>query len=428
MRVLIDNGRLIDPGNGIDAIQPLCLDQARVAAVGSIPANFKPELIIDAKGKVVCPGLVDLRVNLREPGYKDKGGIASETAAAVAGGITSLCCPPDTRPVIDAPSVVEWIHQRAEHDASAKVYMLGALTQGLGEDQLSNMWALKQAGCVGISNGYQSLDTEVMRRALEYAASQELTVHLHCEDQYLSGNGVMHEGKVSVRLGLPGIPEFAETVAVTRDLQLIELTGAQAHLCHLSTERAVKVLARSQFDGLPVSADVSISHLFLTEMDVYDFNTHCHVNPPLRTQRDRDGLRQGLARGTISVISSDHQPHDIDAKLAPFQSSEAGISALEMLLPLSLRLVDDGILSLPDVLAKLTYNPARVLGIDAGILSPGSAADVCIFDPAQHWVVSPAALKSKGKNSPFLGWEVNGKVTHTFVNGELVYDIEAANR
>lgn len=421
MRVLIENGRVIDPHNGIDAIQPLCLEAGLIAAVGSIPAGFKPELRIDAAGQCVCPGLVDVRVNLREPGFKDKGGIASETAAAVAGGITSLCCPPDTRPVIDSPSVVEWIHQRAGQVANAKVYLLGALTQGLGQDQLSNMWALKQAGCVGISNGYQALNTEVMRRSCEYAASQGLKVHLHCEDLFLSGNGVMHEGKVSVRLGLPGIPEFAEIVAVTRDLQLIELTGVQAHINHLSTSRAVKAIARAQFDGLPVTADVGISHLFLTEMDVIDFNTNCHLRPPLRTQRDRDGLRYGLQYGTVSVISSDHQPHDADAKLAPFQSSEAGVSAVDVLLPLSLRLVDEGVLSLSQVLATLTCNPAKVLSIPAGDLSPGRAADVCIFDPDWNWTVHPAELKSKGKNSPFLGWELKGRVTATFVNGKLVY-------
>jgi dihydroorotase len=367
-----------------------------------------------------------MRVALREPGFRDKGSIASETRAAVASGITSVCCTPDTRPVIDSPSVVEWIHQRAEAEALAKVYVLGAATSGLGVDQLANMSALKQAGCLGVSNGLVSLNTEVMRRVLEYASSQEMTVFIHSEDEHLRSAGCMHEGRVSVRLGLPAIPEFAETVAVTRDLQLVELTDARAHLCHLSSDRAVKILARAQYDGLNVSADVAISHLFLTEVDVAGFNTCCHVRPPLRTQRDQDGLKQGLQRNTISVICSDHQPHDYDAKSLPFPSSEPGISSIEALLPLSLRLTREGVLKLPDLIAKLTCNPAKVLGIDAGSLSVGSSADICVFDPQANWIMQADQLLSRGKNSPFIGWEMQGRVNYTLQNGNVVFQRESA--
>ena len=424
MNILIKNGHVIDPANEINARADVCISDGKIVGVDSVPSGFRPDTQIDASNQIVCPGLVDMRVALREPGYRDKGSIASETRAAVHGGVTSVCCAPDTRPVIDNPSVVEWIHQRAEADAATKVYVMGSATAKLSSDQLSNMAALKQSCCVGVSPGWASLNTEIMRRVLEYAASQEMTVFVHSEDEHLRANGCMHEGRVSVRLGLPGIPEFAETVAVTRDLQLVELTGAKAHLCHLSTDRAVRTLARAQYDGLAVTADVAISHLFLSEVDVAGFNTLCHVRPPLRTQRDQDGLRNGLARNTIAVISGDHQPHDFDAKSAPFQSSEPGISSIEALLPLSLRLVDEGVLKLPDLLAKLTCNPARILNIPAGTLSPGAAADVCIFDPNAHWQLNAQQLVSRGKNCPFDGWELKGRVSHTLVNGALAYQWE----
>lgn len=425
MDILIKNGRVIDPANDIDQVSNVCISDGKIVALDSVPAGFQAEREIDASGQIVCPGLVDLRVALREPGYRDKGSIASETRAAIASGITSVCCTPDTRPVIDSPSVVEWIHQRAEAEALTHVYVLGAATSGLGNDQLANMGALKQAGCLGVSNGLVALNTEIMRRVLEYAASQELTVFMHSEDEHLRSNGCMHEGRVSVRLGLPGIPEFAETVAVTRDLQLIELTGARAHLCHLSTDRAVRTLARAQYDGLNVTADVAISHLFLTEVDVAGFNTNCHVRPPLRTQRDQDGLKQGLQRNSISVICSDHQPHDFDAKSSPFQSSEPGISSIEALLPLSLRLVREGVLKMPDMLAKLSANPAKILGIEAGTLSVGSVADVCVFDPEAHWIMTPETLLSRGKNSPFAGWEMQGRVNYTLHKGVIAFQRES---
>jgi len=338
MRLSILNGRVIDPVNGVDRVADLFVVKGRIAALGNAPEGFVADRSIDASGQLVCPGLVDLRARLREPGQETKATIASETRAAAAGGITTLVSPPDTDPVVDNPAVVDLIRHRAAQAGFARVLSLGALTQGLTGKTLAEMYALKTAGCIGVSNGDRAVsNTEVMRRAMEYAATQSLPVFLRAEDPWLAEGGCAHEGAVSVRLGLPGIPEAAETIAVARDLQLIEQTGVHAHFCGLSSVRAVKMIARARFDGLPVTVDVSAHQLFLTEMDIGYFDSQCHVRPPLRTQRDRDGLRQALADGTISAVCSDHQPHDVDAKLAPFPASEPGISGLETLLPLTLR-------------------------------------------------------------------------------------------
>jgi len=420
---LIRGGRVIDTANGVNQVLDVYIQDGKIAALGEPPAGFAAQHTIDATGQVVCPGLVDLRARLREPGHKHKGTIASETRAAASAGITTLSCPPDTDPVIDSPAVVELIHRCTEQVNQATVIPLGAMTQDLNGHTISEMHALKKAGCCGVSNALQPVSTEVMRRAMEYAASHDLTVFLHAEDASLAGKGCAHEGIVSVRLGLPGIPESAETVAVSRELQLIELTGVRAHFCGISTARAAQMIARAQYDGLPVTADVCAHQLFLTEMDIGYFNSQCHVRPPLRTQRDQDGLRNALMRGTVEAICSDHQPHDVDAKLAPFPSSEPGISALETLLPLSLRLVEEEVLSLPEVIARLTQLPAAILGSDAGTLTPGTRADVCIFDPSLRWQLQQDKMASFGRNTPFAGWEFNGRVTHTLFGGKLVYQL-----
>jgi dihydroorotase len=422
MRYHIKGGHIIDPANDLDEVRDLYLADGKIAAIGNAPEGFVADEEIEAAGLLVVPGLVDLRARLREPGHKNKGSIASETAAAAKGGVTTLCCPPDTDPVVDTPAVVEWIHQRAEQAGKAKVLLLGALTQNLAGEQLSEMSALKQAGCVGVSNVLNPVNTLVLRRAMEYAASQGLTVYLHPEDHELSVGGCAHEGTVSVRLGLPGIPESAETLAVAQALQLVELTGANTHFCQLSTVSAVRMIARAQFDGLPITADVTSHHLFLTEMDIGFFNPQCHVRPPLRTQRDLEGLRYALNEGTISAICSDHQPHDVDAKLAPFPSSEPGISAIETLLPLTLRLVEENVMSLSEAIARLTLFPANVLDVNAGTLSRGAAADVCLFDPERFWTVDHDSLSSFGHNSPFIGWDLKGVVTHTLLDGRIVFE------
>lgn len=424
MRISIENGRLIDPAQGLDAVTALHIADGRIVAVGEAPDGFQPAQRLDASGRIVCPGLVDLRARLREPGQEHKASIASETTAAAAGGITTLCIPPDTDPVIDSAAVVELIHRRTEQAGLCHVLPLGALTTGLAGEQLAEMAELRAAGCVGVSNAQAPMrNTLVMRRAMEYAASHGLTLFLHAEDAWLGG-GAAHEGAVSTRLGLPGIPEAAETVAVARDLILIEQTGARAHFCGLSSARAVRMIAQAQQDGLPVSADATAHHLHLTELDLGYFNPNCHVRPPLRSQRDREGLRRGLQAGTLAAICSDHQPHDADAKLAPFSETEPGISGLETLLPLTLRLADEGVLSLTEALAAITWRPAQVLGIDAGSLAPGRRADLCIFDPVQYWTVEPHRLRSRGRNTPFLGWELKGRVIHTVLAGRLVYSLE----
>jgi len=424
--ISITRGRIIDPANNIDQVTDLHIENGKILALGKAPKGFKPEHTIDASNQVVCPGLIDLHARLREPGQENKASIASETVAAVNAGITTLVCPPDTDPVTDSPAVVDLIHHLAELSDNARVLSLGALTQGLEGEHLSEMDALKEAGCIGVSNANVAIrNTEVMRRAMEYAASQNITVFLHAEDYWLAKGGCAHEGAVSVRLGLPGIPEAAETIAVARELQLIEQTGVRAHFCQLSSKSAVKMIARAQHDGLPITVDVAIHQLFLTDMDIGYFDSQCHVRPPLRTQRDKDGLRKALTQKTIGVICSDHQPHDADAKLAPFPSSEAGISGLETLLPLTLRLVDENVLELSEALSRLTQQPATVLGILenglGGSLGTGSRADVCIFDPEQYWELNADSILSRGHNSPFIGWEMKGRVTHTLVEGQIKF-------
>lgn len=426
MRISILNGRVIDPANGIDQKTDLHISAGKVQAIGKAPDGFKAEHVIDASNQVVCPGLIDLQARLREPGQENKSTIAIETRAAASAGITTLVCPPDTDPITDNSAVVDLILQRASEAGYARVLSLGALTQGLEGKQLAEMNELKKAGCIGVTNADQPVsNTEVMRRAMEYAASQDMTVFLHAEDPWLAKGGCAHEGAVSVRLGLPGIPEAAETIAVARDLQLIEQTGVRAHFCQLSSARAIKKIARAQFDGLPVSADVAIHQLYLTDMDIGYFNSQCHVRPPLREQRDKDGLRNGVAQGAITAICSDHQPHDADAKLAPFPSSEPGISGLETLLPLTLRLVDENVLDLNDAIACLTQKPASILGIlekgQGGSLSVGSVADVCIFDPELYWELQPGTMLSNGHNSPFIGWQLKGRATHTLLAGKIIF-------
>ena len=360
-RIRITGGRLIDPANGVDAVADLYLADGQVVAVGSPPEGFRADHEIDARESIVCPGFIDLCARTGEPGQEHKGTIASETTAAAAAGITTLVCPPDTDPQIDTPAVVKLIRQRSEEAGRSRILSLGALTHGLDGQNLSEMAALKAAGVAGISNAdIPVANTLVMLRALEYAATFELTVHLHAEDPALRNDGLIHEGAVSTRLGLPGIPEAAETVAVARDLALIERTGIRAHFCQLSSGRAVRMIARAQHDGLPVTADVAAHHLFLTEMDLMGFDSNCHVHPPFRTQRDRDALRQAVADGVVSVICSDHQPHEPDAKLAPLGETESGIAGVETLVPLTLRLVDEGVLELPTAIARLTEGPGAV--------------------------------------------------------------------
>lgn len=423
-KLRIHGGRVIDPANGIDAITDIFIERGRIAALGQAPDGFSAEVEIDATGQVVCPGLVDLAARMREPGAEHKATIASETRAAACGGITTLCTPPDTDPVIDTPAVAELIRVRAAEVGKARVVTLGALTRGLGGEQLSEMAALRRAGCVGVSNALRPIANPlVLRRALEYAATFDLTVFLHANDHWLANEGCAHEGRVSTRAGLPGIPEAAETAAVAFMLALIEQIGVRAHFCRLTTGRAARMVARARFDGVPVSADVAVPYLYLSENDISDFNSLCHVMPPLRTVEDRQQLRAALQNGTFQAICSDHQPHEPDAKMGPFPSTEPGISGLDTLLPLCLKLVGEEVLTLPEIISKLTVEPARILGLPAGTLTVGSAADVCIFDPQQTWLLETKNMNSRGHNTPFAGWEMQGRVTHTLLDGRRVFTL-----
>ncbi|CAK0771714.1 Dihydroorotase-like protein [Gammaproteobacteria bacterium] len=421
-RIRIRGGRVIDPSQGLDSILDVCLADKRIVALGEA-LDFVADEVIDATSLVVCPGLVDLRVHLREPGQEHKATIASETMAAAASGITTVCVPPDTVPPIDTPAVAELIKIRADQSGKTRVLTLGALTKGLAGEQITEMAALKKAGCVGVNNGLRPINnTLILRRAMEYAATFGLTVFLHPQDSWLSNGGRTHEGIIADWLGLPGIPVAAETIAVARALVLAEQDGVRVHFTLLSAARSVDMVAEAQARGLPITADVAIHQLYLTELDIADFNAQCHVMPPFRSMRDRDSLRAACASGVVSAICSDHQPHDPDAKLAPFCETEPGISGLETLLPLGLRLVNDGILDLSTLIARLSWQPARILGQPYGTLQPEARADVCIFDPNRHWTLDSTRLISRGHNTPFHGWKLRGRVIHTIMEGKRVFD------
>ena len=422
MNIAIRNGRLIDPANGVDEITDLLVSNGHIKSIGRISSYQLPAEVLDASDKLVIPGIVDLCARLGEPGYEYKADIDSESRAAVSAGITTLCCPPDTLPAIDSAAEIEFIEQRQKQVSLSHIEVIAALTRGLKGEQLSEMASLKDAGCAGVSNaGRPFINTNVLRRALEYAASHKLTVFISPEDYGLAHDGCAHEGPVSTRLGLPAIPEAAETAAIGFYLPLIEHSGARAHFCRISTARGMNNIRRAKYDGLPVSMDVCAHQLFLTEMDVADFNPLCHTRPPLRSERDRDALRQGLASNNIEAICSDHHPHDLDAKLAPFAATEPGISALETLLPLCLRLVDQGHLELSQAIALLTHKPAEILGLGRGRLGIGDSADLCIIDPQAEWECDPVELLSRGKNSPFGGWLFKGRVEATLVAGKVVF-------
>jgi dihydroorotase len=420
MRILIRNGRVIDPANNVDDIRDLAIQAGEILA--HTPDSFNPQREIDASGKIVCPGLIDLRARLREPGQEHKTTIAAETRAAAANGITTLCCPPDTDPVIDTPAVAELIRQRAEAAGQARVLPLGAMTPGLDGEHISEMVALSHAGCAAMAHERPIANTQVMRRAMLYAASHNILLMLNPVDPWLANDGCAHDGPIASQLGLPGIPAAAETAAVAREIALIEETGARSHFELLSGAQSTRKIARARFDGVPITAAVCAHQLFLTEQDIMDFNSACHVLPPLRSQADRDALRKAVADGTIDAICSDHQPHEKDAKLAPFCATASGISGLDTLLALTLKLVDEQVLDLNTALARLTSGPASVLGIDSGHLGSGARADICIIDPNVEYTLTADNMYSQGKNTPFLGQTFRGRVTTTLVNGKIVFE------
>jgi dihydroorotase len=426
MNIQIKNGRLVDPKNRVDGKQDVFIAGGKIAALGKAPAGFRAERVIDASSLVVCPGLVDLSARLREPGFEYKATLESEMQAAVAGGVTSLVCPPDTDPPLDEPGLVEMLKHRAKSLNLAHVYPLGALTWKLGGERLTEMVVLRDAGCVAFSHADTPLpDTQVLWRALQYAATFGFAVWLRPQDGYLARGGVAHDGNVATRLGLPGIPAFAETIALSTIIQLVRVTRTRVHLCRLSTAEGVAMVRAAKKEGLPVTCDVSAHHAHLSEMDLGYFDSHCNVVPPFRSLRDRDALRAGLAEGAIDALCSDHAPVDEDAKQLPFGESEPGATGLELLLPLTLKWAEEEArVALPDALATVTSKPAAILGVDAGSLAVGNDADVCVFDADAHAKVTPESLRSQGKNTPFIGYELPGRVRYTLVGGRVVYEAQ----
>ncbi len=426
MKIHIKNGRLIDPKNSIDAVRDVYIAAGKIIAVGAAPDGFTANRTIDATGKIVCPGLVDLSARLREPGFEYIATLESEMDAACAGGVTSLACPPDTDPPLDEPGLVEMLKYRARTLNKARVYPIGALTAGLKGLQLTEMAELRDAGCVAFSHADVPLtDNQVLFYAMQYAATFNIPVWLRPQDASLARNGVAHDGQVATRLGLPSIPVCAETTALAVILLLARETGARVHLCRLSSAEAINMVRRARHDGAAVTCDVAVHHLHLSEMDIGYFDPHCHLIPPLRSQRDRDALRRALADHTIDAVCSDHCPVDDDAKQLPFSEAEPGATGLELLLPLTLKWAEEDGVALPTALARITTHAAGILGIDAGHLSVGADADVCVFDPERYWKIEPASLRSLGKNTPFSGFELKGRVTHTLVGGQIAYELRA---
>lgn len=421
-RIRIRGGRVIDPESGQDGPAEVFIADGRILSVGEPQADQAVDLEIDASKQIVCPGLIDLATRLGEPGAEHKATIGSETRAGAAGGITTLVSLPDTDPVMDTPSVVELMHRRAQESASARVLPLGALTMGLAGERLSEMVALHKAGCAAMTDaGRPVTDTLVLQRALEYAATFDIPVLLTPADAWLSRAGYLHDGVVATRLGIAGIPAAAEAAELGRCLALVADIQGRTHFGRLSSREGVELIAQAQRNGLPVTADVAMHHLFLTETDCAQFDSRFHLRPPLRGMADRQALRAALNNGTIAVICSDHQPHDPDAKEGPFTATEPGACGIDTLLSLLLRLVEENVFDLLQGLACVTSNPARILGLETGRLRPGAPADICIFDPEAVWWCMPETLRSQAKNSPFLGWELAGRVTYTLVDGRLVH-------
>ena len=423
MKIHIKNGRLIDPASGTDAGRDVFIAAGKIVAIGAAPNGYSANRTIDASGLVVCPGLVDLAVRLREPGFEYMATLESEMDAAVAGGVTSLACPPDTDPPLDEPGLVEMLKFRAKNLNQARVYPVGALTLGLKGTHLTEMAELTDAGCVAFSHADAPLtDTQLLLRALQYAATFDFPVWLRPQDAGLARGGVAHDGQVATRLGLAAIPVCAETVALSAILLLARETGARIHLCRLSSAEGVEMVRQAKRLGLKVSCDIAIHHAHLSEMDIGYFDPNCNLTPPLRSQRDRDALRAALADGTADALCSDHAPVDDDAKQLPFGEAETGATGVELLLPLALKWAEESRLPLAQGLARITSDPARVLGINAGRLTQGASADICIFDPERYWKVEAQALKSQGKNTPFTGIEVKGRVRYTLVEGQIVFE------
>ena len=427
MKLHIKNGRLIDPANNIDAQQDLYIAAGKIVGVGSAPADFSANKTIDASGLVVAPGLVDLSVRLREPGYEYKATLESEMQAAMQGGVTSLVCPPDTDPVLDEPGLVEMLKHRAKSLNQAHVYPLGALTVGLKGKELTEMAELTDAGCIGFAQAEEPiLDTTVLLRAMQYARTFDYTVWLRPQDPYLGHGGIAHSGAVASRLGLSGVPTMAETIRLQTIFELVRATGARVHLCRISSAPGLELIRAAKKEGLPITCDVGAHHIHMTDVDIGFFDSNARMTPPFRSQRDRDAIRQALLDGTVDAICSDHTPVDDDEKLLPFGEATPGATGLELLLSLALKWADECVApeqqGLSRALAKITTDAARVAGLPAGQLTIGSVADICLFDLAVRWKVEAKELASQGKHTPFLGYELCGRVKTTIVAGHIAFE------
>ncbi len=422
MTILIKGGTVVDPGR-VHGPSDVLIENGKIAAVGpklKAPADAK---VLDATGKVVLPGFIDLHVHFREPGFEYKETIQTGTAAAVAGGFTTVCCMPNTNPVNDNQSITEFILDKARAAGNANVLPIGAITKGSEGKELAEIGDLHRAGCVAISDdGLPVTNSLVMRRAMEYAIAFDVPVVDHCEDLHLSEGGCMNEGLVSTQLGLPGMPAAAEDIMVARNLSLAELTGARLHLAHLSTAGSVRMVREAKARGIRVTAEACPHHFMLTEEACCGYNTHAKMNPPLRTGADVQAIKEGLRDGTIDVIATDHAPHAMQEKQQEFAAAPNGIVGLETAWPLTLTLVEEGVLSLEAAVAKLTTEPARAFSLKKGTLAPGADADVAIADLQESWEVDPARFRSKSRNTPFAGWKVKGRVTTTLVGGRIVYE------
>ena len=435
MKLLIKNGRIVDPATQRDEFGDLAIAAGRIVAIGSTAAqDFAPNRVIDATGCIVAPGLVDLAARLGEPGHEHEGMLESELAAAVAGGITSLVCPPDTDPVLDEPGLVDMLKTRAEKMHRARLYPLGALTRGLKGAVLTEMVELTEAGCVGFGQAEAALaDTLVLQRAMQYAATFDFCVWLRPIDPHL-GRGVAAGGPIATRLGLASVPVAAETIALFTIFELMKASGARVHICRISSAAGVELVRQAKAAGLPVTCDVSINSLHLTDSDIGYFDSRMRLDPPLRQQRDRDALRAALAGGTIDALVSDHTPVKDDAKALPFAEAESGATGLELLASLALVWQRDGGADLMRALAVLTSGPAKVLGSALGTLSAsvgrlavGGVADVCVIDPEARWVPASSALRSQGRHTPFSSYELPARVRCTVVAGHVAYEAAEAS-
>ena len=429
MRILIEGGRVIDPANTVDAVLDVLIEDGRIAAVGpprSARDAAPPDRVLDARGKVVCPGFVDLHVHLREPGREDKETIATGTRAAARGGFTSVCCMPNTNPVNDNQSVTEFILDRAKREGSVNVFPVGAITKGQQGEELAEIGELVRAGCVAISDdGKPVMNAEVMRRALEYAGMFGTPVVQHAEDLHLTGKGVMHEGLVSTELGMQGIPAASEAVIVARDLLLAELAGSHYHVAHITTAEAVRLVRDAKAKGLKVTCEVCPHHFALSDDAVRSFNTNAKMSPPLRSTRHVEAIKAALRDGTIDAIATDHAPHTLQEKEQEFDYAPNGIIGLETAFGLTVTMVVEAeVLSLSQAIARLTCEPARVFSLPKGTLSVGADADVTIVDPTREWVVDVKRFASKSRNSPFHGWKLRGEVLATIVGGKVVWELE----